>query len=107
MRASTWPALTASPSRTARPCNSPATLALTKAELAALREPEIGTPCESSIAAKVITSLEASSITGSAFDAAVGVGAAWRLASTRIAPPATKSKARAPMIHLLEVFMKA
>ena len=46
-RAITWPAFTASPSRTVRPCSSPGTRALTSAECTALSVPVIGTPVPS------------------------------------------------------------
>ena len=63
MRPSTWPACTASPSRTCNPLSSPATLALTAAVLAARSTPEMGTVCTSVRVRACTTSEVASSNT--------------------------------------------
>ena len=48
IRAITWPAFTLSPSRTVRPCSSPGTRALTRADDTALSAPVTGRPISSS-----------------------------------------------------------
>ena len=69
-RAMICPACTKSPSRTCRPCSSPATRALTKAAFTALVWPEMGRPCDSTRVCTVTTSVAASCTEARSFCAA-------------------------------------
>ena len=59
--ASNWPALTASPSRTFRPCSSPATRVFSRAEWTARKVPETGSPRAISTSCTATRSLAANS----------------------------------------------
>jgi hypothetical protein len=110
MRATTWPALTASPSRTVSPCNSPGTRALTKAVVTALSAPVTGRPCSSSRICARVVSVAANSTTVTVFAAAAWAWAccwALRADSTRAARPATRRTTTAATIHFHQRFMRS
>ena len=100
MRPMTCPAFTKSPSRTCRPCTSPATRAFTNAALLALIAPETGTPTASVWFCKVSTSAAASTVGGATLADSVWASAlarsVWRLSTTRYAPAATASTTSPP-----------
>ncbi len=100
-RATTWPALTRSPSRRFRPCNSPATRALMKAELVALIVPEMARRWVSSRVCTCTRSAATSSITDSTLAAACSACCCWALRwpTMRMAPKARPAMSKKGISH--------
>ena len=106
--ASAWPARTLSPSRTCRPCSSPATRAFTKACCRALRTPDIG---------KSSCKWRGTSASSSLFCSARGAGLrwacsckvcwrAWRVDCARQAPLASTATANKAATQASLCFME-
>ena len=109
IRATTCPALTRSPSRSTRPCNSPATRALTKAELLARSGPAMARLCTSSSVCTRSTSAAASSSTAGTCAAnccaASSAFCACRVEIKRSAPAASSANTRTRINHLSQDFI--
>ena len=102
----TWPAFTASPSRTVSATSSAATFALTTALFAALSPPEIASVRISACVRTVNTSaLPSSSAAGALAGAAAAAAPCLRSATARATKPASTATASNAMAHFIQRFI--